>query len=65
MVLRKLDSLRVKQIRTFFNIIHKNKKDLNVRTYTIKQENMGKNTHINYNSILFKLSPRVMEINRT
>ena len=64
MVLRKLDSLRVKQIRTFFNIIHKNK-DLNVRTYTIKQENMGKNTHINYNSILFKLSPRVMEINRT
>jgi len=57
------------EIRTFFNIIHKNElkwiKDINIRLDTIKllEENKGRTLFdINHNNILFNPTPGVMEI---
>ena len=71
MVLGKLDSYMQKksEIRTFFNIIHKNNlkwiKDLNMRPDTIKliEENTGRTlSDINHSRILYDPPPRVIEI---
>ena len=61
--------MKKNEIRTFFNIIHKNElkwiKDINIRLDTIKllEENKGRTLFdINHNNILFNPTPGVMEI---